>query len=343
MAKNIKVAFKHVSKEYDLYQNKSDKIKSLFLPKSKQNQSFWALRDVNFNIYDGETVGLIGINGSGKSTISNIMSGVIPPTQGEVVINGETSLIAIAVGLKGPLTGYENVRLKLLMHGLKTSEINALMPSIIDFADIGDFMNQPIQNYSSGMRSRLGFAISVHTDPDILVIDEALSVGDSTFYKKCVDKITEFKEAGRTIVFVSHSLGQMKGLCDRIIWMHYGQVREIGDAQEVADKYDEFVRWFNGQPKSYKKEYQDDYKTTQKQPQKVNYPNPNANKYRLSWFDKIMMTLLIALAIFFGYFVGTGHSVMGLFKASDDRPAENQVVKTATTETIHIETNKTTA
>ncbi|MBC2310300.1 teichoic acids export ABC transporter ATP-binding subunit TagH [Listeria booriae] len=324
MAKNIKVAFKHVSKEYDLYQNKSDKIKGLFLPKNKQTQSFWALRDVNFNIYDGETVGLIGINGSGKSTISNIMSGVIPPTQGEVVINGETSLIAIAVGLKGPLTGYENVRLKLLMHGLKTSEINALMPKIIDFADIGDFMNQPIKNYSSGMRSRLGFAISVHTDPDILVIDEALSVGDQTFYKKCVDKITEFKEAGRTIVFVSHSLGQMKSLCDRIIWMHYGQIREMGNAQEVADKYDEFVRWFNGQSKSYKKDYQNDFKRKQKRPQKVIYPNPNANKYKLSWFDKIALTVLIALAIFFGYCVGTGQSVLSMFKASGDEP---QIVK----------------
>ncbi|MBC1474103.1 teichoic acids export ABC transporter ATP-binding subunit TagH [Listeria grandensis] len=328
MAKNIKVVFKHVSKEYDLYQNKSDKIKGLFLPKNKQRQSFWALRDVNFNIHDGETVGLIGINGSGKSTISNIMSGVIPPTQGEVVINGETSLIAIAVGLKGPLTGYENVRLKLLMHGLKTSEIDALMPSIIDFADIGDFMNQPIKNYSSGMRSRLGFAISVHTDPDILVIDEALSVGDQTFYKKCVDKITEFKEAGRTIVFVSHSLGQMKSLCDRIIWMHYGQIREMGEAQEVADKYDEFVRWFNGQSKSYKKEYQDDFKRKQKRPQKVIYPNPSANKYKLSWFDKIALTVLIALAIFFGYCVGTGQSVLGMFKASDDgHPAVTQTVK----------------
>ncbi|MBC1232541.1 teichoic acids export ABC transporter ATP-binding subunit TagH [Listeria booriae] len=329
MAKNIKVAFKHVSKEYDLYQNKSDKIKGLFLPKNKQTQSFWALRDVNFNIYDGETVGLIGINGSGKSTISNIMSGVIPPTQGEVVINGETSLIAIAVGLKGPLTGYENVRLKLLMHGLKTSEINALMPKIIDFADIGDFMNQPIKNYSSGMRSRLGFAISVHTDPDILVIDEALSVGDQTFYKKCVDKITEFKEAGRTIVFVSHSLGQMKSLCDRIIWMHYGQIREMGNAQEVADKYDEFVRWFNGQSKSYKKDYQNDFKRKQKRPQKVIYPNPNANKYKLSWFDKIALTVLIALAIFFGYCVGTGQSVLGMFKASGDEPQIVQHVDTA--------------
>lgn len=307
MGKNIKVSFKHVSKEYDLYQNKSDKDQRLVHAEKSKMQSFWALRDVSFDIHDGETVGLIGINGSGKSTISSIMSGVIPPTQGEVIINGETSLIAIAVGLKGPLTGYENIRLKLLMHGMKSSQINKLMPSIIEFADIGDFINQPIKNYSSGMRSRLGFAISVHTNPDILVIDEALSVGDQTFYEKCVDKINEFKARGKTIVFVSHSLGQVKSLCDRIIWMHHGEIREMGTAQEVAQKYDEFVKWFNKQPNDYKKNIKKSIRKIKKLLRKI-YPNPNANKYRLTLFDKIFLTVLIALTILFGTLVATGKS-----------------------------------
>ncbi|EGP7161641.1 teichoic acids export ABC transporter ATP-binding subunit TagH [Listeria monocytogenes] len=319
MDKNIKVSFKHVSKEYDLYQNKSDKIKGLFLPKSKRVQSFWALRNVCFDVYDGETVGLIGINGSGKSTISNIMSGVIPPTQGEVVINGETSLIAIAVGLKGPLSGLENIRLKLLMHGLKGSQIDSLLPSIIEFADIGDFINQPIKNYSSGMRSRLGFAISVHTDPDILVVDEALSVGDQTFYQKCVDKINEFKAQGKTIVFVSHSLGQVKSLCDKIIWMHHGEVREIGDAAEVAEKYDEFVKWFNKQPNDFKKKYQKEQKEKQKLPQEKIYPTPNANKYKMGLFDKCFLVVLLALLVLFGSLISTGKSFMGLFSATDNK------------------------
>ncbi|MBC2313130.1 ABC transporter ATP-binding protein [Listeria welshimeri] len=325
MDKNIKVSFKHVSKEYDLYQNKSDKIKGLFMPKSQKMQSFWALRDVSFDVHDGETVGLIGINGSGKSTISSIMSGVIPPTQGEVIINGETSLIAIAVGLKGPLTGYENIRLKLLMHGMKSSQINKLMPSIIEFADIGDFINQPIKNYSSGMRSRLGFAISVHTNPDILVIDEALSVGDQTFYQKCVNKINEFKARGKTIVFVSHSLGQMKSLCDRIIWMHHGEIREMEEAKEVAQKYDEFVKWFNQQPNDYKKKYQKEHKENQKAPQKKVYPNPNANKYRLTLFDKCFLTVLIVLTILFGTLVGTGKSFKGLISEGSDTHIEKIV------------------
>ncbi|WP_163652488.1 ABC transporter ATP-binding protein [Listeria sp. PSOL-1] len=313
MAKALKISFKHVSKEYDLFQNKTDSIKALIKPGGKGIPSFWALKDVSFDIYEGEAVGLIGINGSGKSTISSIISGVIPASEGEVNVNGEASLIAINVGFKGPLTGLENIRLKCLMHGLKNSEIDQIIPSIIDFADIGDFINQPVKNYSSGMRSRLGFAVSAHIDPDILVIDEALSVGDQTFYQKCVDKIEEFKARGKTIIFVSHSLNQVKSLCDRIIWMHYGEVREIGTSKDVAVLYDEFVKWFNTQPRKFKKEYQIEKKEAQKTPPKKRSKNPALGRYKLSIPDKVILIALLGLTGLFGTLVALGKSFISLF------------------------------
>mgnify|MGYP001373263900 FL=1 len=177
----VKVSVKDVSKQYDLYKNKSDRIKAIF-NKNKKPQEFWALRHVSFDVHEGETVGLIGVNGSGKSTVSSIIAGIAPLTKGELKVNGEVSMIAIGAGLKGPLTGLENIRMKCLMLGYSMKKINELMPEIIEFSDLGDFIHQPVKSYSSGMKSRLGFAIAVHIDPDVLVIDEALSVGDKNVW-----------------------------------------------------------------------------------------------------------------------------------------------------------------
>lgn len=250
-----KVDLKNVYKAFDMFEKRSQKILNLLSLKKGGMKQFMALKDVSFEVFEGETVGIIGLNGSGKSTVSNILGGVLQPSDGEVMINGKSSLIAIAAGLNNNLSGLDNIELKCIMHGLTKEQVKELTPSIIEFADIGDYIYQPVKGYSSGMKSRLGFAISVHTDPDILIIDEALSVGDSTFTQKCLNKMKEFQKEGKTIFFISHSAGQMRTFCDRIIWMHYGEVKEIGGSQEIVDHYMEFTKWFNALSAEDKKKH----------------------------------------------------------------------------------------
>lgn len=241
---NYKVKFEHVTKKYKLYNKSSDKIKDLFF-RSEDGEYHYALNNISFEVPEGEIVGIVGLNGSGKSTLSNLIAGVTMPNKGIVDIKGSAALIAISSGLNGQLTGIENIELKGLMMGITKEKIKEIIPEIIDFADIGKFMYQPVKTYSSGMKSRLGFAISVHINPDILVIDEALSVGDQTFTKKCLDKMNEFKEQGKTIFFISHSISQVQSFCTKALWLHYGQVKEYGDIKEVVDHYNDFLKQYN--------------------------------------------------------------------------------------------------
>ncbi|MEN2767355.1 teichoic acids export ABC transporter ATP-binding subunit TagH [Ornithinibacillus xuwenensis] len=246
---------KNVTKKYKLYKNTKERLLDLITPKS-YGEDFYALADVNFEAEKGDIIGFIGINGSGKSTLSNIIAGIVPETAGTVKVNGQASLIAVSSGLKGDLSGRDNIELKCLMLGFSRDEIKELEPKIIEFAELERFIDQPVKSYSSGMKSRLGFAISVTVDPDILIIDEALSVGDKAFAEKSLNKMKEFKEKGKTMIFVSHSLGQMKEFCEKILWLEYGMVKDFGSVDQVLPKYEEYLR----EQKKLSKKERDEYR-----------------------------------------------------------------------------------
>ncbi|WP_449290219.1 teichoic acids export ABC transporter ATP-binding subunit TagH [Ornithinibacillus salinisoli] len=245
-----------ITKKHKLYTSTSQKVKDIFLRKSF-GEDFYALRGVNFEAYNGEVVGLVGVNGAGKSTLSNIIAGILPETSGTVNVKGDVALIAIASGLKGNLTGRENIELKCLMLGFTKEEIKALEPQIIEFAELGKFIDQPIKSYSTGMRSRLGFAISVSIDPDIIIIDEALAVGDKAFNEKAFNKVMEFKKRGKTILFVSHSIKLMERFADKILWLEYGQVKDYGLREDILPKYEAFIKKYKKMSKAEKESYKE--------------------------------------------------------------------------------------
>lgn len=243
--------------------NSRNKAKSLIGANEKRQKDFWALRNVSFEIHEGECVGVIGLNGAGKSTLSNIISGQIAQTTGQVEINGDVSIIAANAGMQNNLSGRENIRLKGLMVGMKNKEIKAKMQDIIDFSELGPFIDQPVKTYSSGMKAKLGFSIMVQQDPDIMIIDEGLSVGDKTFVDKSKKKMFEFRDQGKTILMVSHDMRTVKEWSDRVIWLNYGEVKAYGTPEEVIPEYEKFVRWF----KALSKKDQEAYKQEQRQAQ----------------------------------------------------------------------------
>lgn len=231
------ISFKNVSKEYTLYKSDSDRFKALFF-KSKKNKINKALKNVSFDINRGEAVGLIGDNGAGKSTILKHITGVAFPSEGEVVVNGKVAaLLELTAGFSMEMTGRENIYLKGYILGLTDKEIKRLEERIIDFAELGDYIDQPVRTYSSGMKMRLGFAINVNIEPDVLVIDEALSVGDATFKKKCKQKIADTIKSGVTVLYVSHNAESVKELCSRAIYLKKGQLIFDGNVEEALKVY----------------------------------------------------------------------------------------------------------
>jgi len=251
------VVFRNVTKKYKLYKKNTDKLLDILLPNG-YGKDFYALRNISFEAEQGDVVGILGVNGAGKSTLSNLIAGIIPATSGTIEINGKASIIAISSGLNTQLTGRENIELKLLMLGFSKKEIQELEPEIIEFADIGQFIDQPVKNYSSGMKSRLGFAISVNIDPDVLVIDEALSVGDQTFADKCLEKMNDFKKRGKTIFFVSHSIKQIKQFCQKALWLEYGEIKAYGEIGDVLPRYEQFLKDYKAMTDAEKKKYREE-------------------------------------------------------------------------------------
>ena len=239
MAEDIAISVNDVSKMYKLYDNPMDRLKeSLGLSRKKKYKEHYALNHVSFQVHKGETVGIIGTNGSGKSTILKIITGVLSPTGGEVSVNGRISaLLELGAGFNGEYSGLENVYLNGSMIGFSREEIDAKLQSILDFADIGEFIHQPVKTYSSGMFVRLAFAVAINIDPEILIVEEALSVGDVFFQAKCYRKFEEFKEMGKTILFVSHDLSSIGKYCDRVVLLNKGEKLAEGGAKEMVNLY----------------------------------------------------------------------------------------------------------
>jgi len=253
MEKKIMVQAECVSKVFQLYEQRNQRI--LELIGKKTSHDFYALRGVSFTAYEGESIGLIGLNGSGKSTLTNIIAGISSPTDGKIDLAGVPALISVSHGMNGKLTGRENIHYKGLLMGMADDQIREMSEKIIEFADIGAFIDQPFKTYSSGMKSRLGFAISINIDPDILIVDEALSVGDPSFTQKCLDKMHAFCDNNKTIFFVSHSMPQMREFCQKVIWLEYGVMKAFGPTDEVLPQYERFLKRYNQMTPEEKAEY----------------------------------------------------------------------------------------
>jgi len=233
------VSLKNISKYYTIYSNPKDRLKELIFRKS-YHREFWALKDINLTIPKGETLGIIGNNGAGKSTLLKILSKTLTPSHGEFKIVGRVSpILELGTGFHPELTGAENIYLAGKLLSLSNKDIQNKFDEIVAFSELGDFINQPVKTYSSGMYVRLAFSVATCADPDILIIDEALSVGDGYFQKKSLNKILEFKQAGKNIIFCSHNMYHITHICNRAVWIENGSIRKIGNVFDVVSDYEE--------------------------------------------------------------------------------------------------------
>ena len=240
---DIAIKIENLSKIYRLYDKPIDRMKeSLSISKKRYSREHYALRNITFDVKKGESIGIIGKNGSGKSTLLKIITGVLTQSQGSIEVNGKiAALLELGAGFNPEYTGIENIYLNGTMMGYTKEEMEKRVNPIVEFADIGEFINQPVKTYSSGMFARLAFAVAINVEPEILIVDEALSVGDTRFQIKCIDKMKELKENGTTILFVSHATEQVKRFCNRAVWINNGEMMDIGESSEIIDKYESYM------------------------------------------------------------------------------------------------------
>ena len=233
----------NVSLKYRLYSERNDSIKSALMRRTRgKYKDFWALRNVSIEVVAGSTLGLIGRNGSGKSTLLKTISRILEPDEGTVRVNGRiASLLEVGSGFHPELSGRENIFLNGSILGVRRKQLTQQLDEIIDFSGVREFIDQPVKNYSSGMYVRLGFAVAIHTNPDILIVDEVLAVGDAAFREKCRLKFLELRAQGKTIILVSHSMHTIVEMCDTAVWMQDGQVMKLGEPKDVVAAYEATV------------------------------------------------------------------------------------------------------
>ncbi len=251
MSSDLSISLEDVHKDFQIYEKPVDRLKQFFLPKvqkllgvgvSRYFKPFVALSGVSFSVRRGETVGIVGKNGAGKSTLLQVICGTLSPSGGKIQVGGRiAALLELGSGFNLDYTGKENIYLNAALLGLTKHQVDALYESIVQFADIGDFIDQPLKTYSSGMVVRLAFAVAINVTPDILIIDEALAVGDELFQRKCFSRIESLKKQGITILFVSHSANQVVQLCDRAIFMDAGQILAVGEPKDIVKLYQKFL------------------------------------------------------------------------------------------------------
>jgi ABC-type polysaccharide/polyol phosphate transport system ATPase subunit len=241
---SVSISVDNVSKRFRVFQERNQYLKTSLLQRKRARwEDFWALRDVSFDVREGQAFGIVGHNGSGKSTLLKCLAGILTPDKGSMHVDGSMSaLLELGAGFHQELSGRENVFLNGAILGMSRKELLKRFDEIVEFAGIRDFIDQPVRNYSTGMTVRLGFAVAINVDPDILIIDEVLAVGDAEFQAKCRDKIMEFRTAGKTIVLVTHGLSDVLGMCDEALWLDHGATRALGDPVEIVDEYTGIAR-----------------------------------------------------------------------------------------------------
>lgn len=286
---------KNITKTYKIYKNNIDRLKEIFLNKP-YHKEFISNNNISFDLYEGETLGIIGVNGAGKSTVLKIIAGVINPSSGEVVRGGRvTALLELGTGFNDELSGYENIFLNGTLIGMSEKECEQKASDIIAFSELGDYIYEPIKTYSSGMKMRLAFSIAIHSEPQILIVDEALSVGDAHFAAKCTKALRERKEQNMSIIYVSHDLNSLKLLCDRVILLNHGTLIEEGTPETVINSYNFLVAKLNENEEviSIKNTDANSYGTFDVEITKVTIKGENSNSNIISSGDSATISLEI--------------------------------------------------